>query len=168
MARYAEAAGAHAESLRWLSRAAEATEDVPGSYLQAGVGMEMIPMLVAANRYEDAVQAGVQGGRATTVLSEGWPDWPTGRVPGATLPVCLFAYALAGGLVEVGIASAGDRSDALRTDRRPLCPGRSGAVGGSGRAHASPGAAPRARRWPAGTLACAPGSPPGRTGPPTG
>jgi hypothetical protein len=71
MARYAEAAGAKEESLRWLSRAAEATEEVPGSYLQAGIGMEMIPMLVAADRYEAAVQAGVQGARSMVAVLSG-------------------------------------------------------------------------------------------------
>jgi hypothetical protein len=68
MNRYAEAAGAHAESLLWLSRAAEATEEVPGSYLQAGIGMEMIPMLVEADQYEDAVQAAVQYRRSMVAL----------------------------------------------------------------------------------------------------
>ena len=71
LARYAEAVGDQQESLRWLSRAVEATEEVPGSYVQAGIGMEMVPVLAAGDRYEDAIQGGIQGARSMVALRAG-------------------------------------------------------------------------------------------------
>jgi len=68
MARYAEAADEQSEALTWMSRAADATEEVPGSYIEAAIGLELVPALVAADRYEEALQAGVHGSRAMVVM----------------------------------------------------------------------------------------------------
>jgi hypothetical protein len=68
--RYARAAGHSKSADEWLERAGEELEDLPLTHVTAMVRQEMLPQMLASDRFGDAFQAGLEGTLASVALKE--------------------------------------------------------------------------------------------------
>jgi hypothetical protein len=70
MSQYARSAGDEVAAAEWLRRAVDEIATKPSSFHQATIQRDMVPSLLLADRFEEAIEAGIRGSQSMVAAKE--------------------------------------------------------------------------------------------------